>query len=161
MRVVNRQRVAGLVHDGLSRAAVAVPVKTAAKLRDRALEDTLRNFRFTSESARIQHLLEEEGVAALFVKGVSLAQLAYGTLGVKHSWDIDLLVPPEAVLLAGVVQPQTPFGYPPPMARSKMIDMLWSNAACQVDVPTWASVTVKYELPSAPDPDDPLKSSLN
>ena len=29
-----------------------------------------------------------------------------------------------------------------------MIDKLWSNAACHVAVPTWASVTVKYELPS-------------
>jgi len=29
------------------------------------------------------------------------------------------------------------------MARSKMIDMLWSTAACQVDVPTWPSLTVK------------------
>ena len=34
------------------------------------------------------------------------------------------------------------------MARSRMIDRLWSNAACHVDVPTCASVTVKYELPS-------------
>jgi hypothetical protein len=98
MQVVKRQRAAGLVHDGLSRAAVILPAETAAQLRDRTLEDTLRNFRFTSEAARIQHLLEEKGVPALFVKGVSLAQLAYGTLGVKHSWDIDLLVPPEAVL---------------------------------------------------------------
>ena len=29
-----------------------------------------------------------------------------------------------------------------------MIDMLWSNAACHVAVPTWLSVTEKYWLPS-------------
>ena len=59
-----------------------------------------------------------------------------------------LIVPPEVVALVGVVQPQTPFGYPPPMARSKMMDRLWSKAACHVEVPTWLSVTLKYWFPS-------------
>ena len=57
-------------------------------------------------------------------------------------------MPPELVEPVGVVQPQTPFGNPPPMARSKMMDRLWSNAACQVDVPTWLSLTLKYWFPS-------------
>ena len=38
------------------------------------------------------------------------------------------MVPPEVVALVGVVQPETPCGYPPPMARSRMMDMLWSDA---------------------------------
>jgi hypothetical protein len=54
------------------------------------------------------------------------------------------MVPPELVALVGEVQPHTPLGYPPPMARSKMIDRLWSKAACQVEVPTWLSLTWKY-----------------
>ena len=29
-----------------------------------------------------------------------------------------------------------------------MIDRLWSNAACQVEVPTWLSLTLKYWFPS-------------
>src|SRR5690348_16383051 len=59
-----------------------------------------------------------------------------------------LIVPAELVEPVGVVQLQTPFGNPPPMARSKMMDRLWSKAACHVAVPTWLSVTEKYWLPS-------------
>ena len=57
-------------------------------------------------------------------------------------------MPPEVVELVGVVQLHTPFGNPPPMARSKMMDRLWSKAACHVDVPIWLSDTEKYWLPS-------------
>ena len=49
---------------------------------------------------------------------------------------------PELVELAGVVQLQTPFGKPPPMATSRMRKNPWSTAACQADVPIWLSVTV-------------------
>jgi len=57
-------------------------------------------------------------------------------------------VPPEVVALVGVVQLQTPFGKPPPIARSSRIDRLWSYAACQVAVPTCDSLTLKYWAPS-------------
>jgi hypothetical protein len=33
------------------------------------------------------------------------------------------------------------------MARSKMMDRLWSKAACHVEVPTWLSLTLKYWFP--------------
>jgi hypothetical protein len=58
------------------------------------------------------------------------------------------MVAPEVVELVGVVQPQTPFGKPPPIARSKMTEKLWSIAACQVDVGTWLSLTWKNWVPS-------------
>ena len=40
------------------------------------------------ESARIRHL---------FVKGISLGVLAYGSIGPKMGWDIDLLVPLDSI----------------------------------------------------------------
>jgi hypothetical protein len=97
LRVVIRQRVAGLVHDGLNRAGVAVPPGIAREIAGMAARDARQNLHFTAECCRIQHLLDDAGVANLFVKGVTLAQLAYGNLGLKHSWDIDLLVMPEAL----------------------------------------------------------------
>lgn len=65
-----------------------------------------QNLQSAAESLRIQRLFDEAGVPLLFVKGVALAQLAYGSLAVKHSWDIDVLVTPNDVpkalqLLAG------------------------------------------------------------
>jgi hypothetical protein len=58
------------------------------------------------------------------------------------------MVAPELVELVGVVQLQTPLGKPPPIARSKMIEKLWSMAACQVATGTWLSLTWKNWVPS-------------
>ncbi len=52
------------------------------------------------ESLRLQRLLAGSGVDALFLKGPSLAVLAYGDLAVRHSKDMDLLVPRAAVAQA-------------------------------------------------------------
>src|SRR5690348_9576066 len=50
-----------------------------------------------------------------------------------------LMLAPDVVAGEGEVQPQTLFGYEPPMARSKMAKKPWSTAACQVAVSTWFS----------------------
>jgi hypothetical protein len=60
-------------------------------------------------------LLDGAGVPALFVKGVTLAMLAYGTLGLKHSWDIDLLVDSESVPLAIQILEQAGYRGSPPL----------------------------------------------
>src|SRR5262249_8626862 len=44
-----------------------------------------------------QRLFAEANLPVVFVKGISLAMLAYGNLGLRHSKDLDLLVPPESV----------------------------------------------------------------
>jgi hypothetical protein len=56
-----------------------------------------QNLKHGAESMRIQRMFDDAGVPLLFVKGTTLAQLAYGTLALKHSWDIDLLVAPDSV----------------------------------------------------------------
>jgi len=97
LRIVQRHRIAGLAHHNLSRAGVVLPANEAARLREWALNDARRNIRSASETSRVQELLSAGGVSCRFVKGVSLAELAYGNLGVKHSWDIDVLVSPSDV----------------------------------------------------------------
>jgi hypothetical protein len=46
---------------------------------------------------RLKQGFAAAGVPVLFIKGVTLAALAYGTLSLKMGWDIDILVPPDAI----------------------------------------------------------------
>jgi hypothetical protein len=86
-----------LVCDGLRRAGVEPPPEIAAQLRVAATRIARDNLTFAAESARLQHMLEAAQVPFLFVKGVTLAQLAYGNLALKHAWDIDLVVAQDSV----------------------------------------------------------------
>src|SRR5579872_6363014 len=97
LRVVKRQRVAGLVRDGLERSGISCPPRIKAEIERMTADMVRQNLKFAAESLHIQKMFDSAGVALLFVKGVTLAQLAYGSLALKHSWDIDLLVPPNAV----------------------------------------------------------------
>lgn len=97
LRVVKRQRVAGLVRDGLARSGTSCPLRISQELERMVAGMVRENLKHAAESVRIQRLFEEAGEPLLFVKGVTLAQLAYRNLALKHSWDIDLLVAPNAV----------------------------------------------------------------
>jgi Uncharacterised nucleotidyltransferase len=97
LRVVNRHRVAGLIHDGLAQAGVSAPPGIASQIHDMKSRIARQNLQYAAECWRIQQLFDEADVPLLFVKGVTLAQLAYGSLALKHSWDIDLLVMPNTV----------------------------------------------------------------
>jgi len=100
LRIVRHHRVAGLARDGLRQAAICVPAETAGKLHEDATALVRQNLQFVSESVRLQTTLNNLDIPNLFVKGIPLAQLAYGGLSVKHSWDIDLLVTPKTVTRA-------------------------------------------------------------
>jgi hypothetical protein len=95
VRVVNRQRVAGLVQPALKAATIALPPDIAAELANSAQQIAIQNVQAANESARLQAIFDEARIPIVFFKGVSLAQLAYGSLSLKHGRDIDLLVPPE------------------------------------------------------------------
>jgi len=92
--LVERHRVAGLVYHGLSQIQL-IPKAQAAELHEMAKQISHQNLRLAGESLRLQDLLDGSGIACLFVKGTSLGVLAYGTLGIKHAWDIDLLISPD------------------------------------------------------------------
>lgn len=91
-KLVARHRVAGLVHDGLTRAGVEAPAPLAARLADEAGEIARQNLLFAAESLRLEALFGALG--HLFLKGVTLNMLAYGSLAFKQAVDIDLLVAP-------------------------------------------------------------------
>ncbi len=95
LRIVARHRVFGLVHHALQAAGIDVPSPVTQALARRALLIARNNLALATETVRLQRELDAARIPAVVLKGVALAQLAYGTLDLKHARDIDLLVPPE------------------------------------------------------------------
>jgi hypothetical protein len=100
LRVAKRHCVVGLVHDGLKRAGVAVPSQIAEKIDAQARALVQQNLALAAEAVRIQRLFVDANLPVLFLKGTSLAILAYGNLGLRESKDIDLFVPTESLSAA-------------------------------------------------------------
>ena len=86
--IARRHRVEGLVHKALADAGVESPFTSAATAIAR------RNLAHAAEAARLHARLDEAGIHHLFVKGVTLDILAWRSLAVKTSVDIDVLVDP-------------------------------------------------------------------
>lgn len=99
-RIAERHRVEAFVWNALRQSGQAVPEEVGGRLRSAAARITRQNLLLTAESLRLSALLDEAGVRHLFVKGVTLGVIAYGSIGPKMGWDIDLLVPLEALELA-------------------------------------------------------------
>ncbi len=88
--------MAGLVQEGLIHAGLAVPPGVANRAQ-RTMVSALRN---AGEALRLQALLEETGIEPLFLKGSALAVRAYGSIAVRDSVDIDMVVAPGDVARA-------------------------------------------------------------
>lgn len=95
-KVAARHRVEGLVHDALRRSGIVLPPPVQRDLHEEALRIARNNLVFAAESARLASALDKAGIKFLFLKGLTLNMLAYGTLGVKKAVDIDLVVDPDA-----------------------------------------------------------------
>lgn len=91
--IAARQRVEGLVADGLRAAGLPVPKRIARADARIALANRV----MAMECGRLSAALERAGVDALFVKGLPLAVQAYGTTRFKMSLDIDILVALDAI----------------------------------------------------------------
>src|SRR5579859_592366 len=89
-----RHRIEGLAHAALAAAGVAPWPATAAALRTAAGEIARAGLENAAETARLQDLFDRSGIANLVLKGATLDILAWGRIGLKRSWDIDLLVDP-------------------------------------------------------------------
>jgi hypothetical protein len=103
VRIVTRHRVVGLAHEGLKSAVIPVPEKIAEDLGARAAALVRETLQLAAEAARLQRLFAEAGLPVLFIKGTSLAILAYGNLGIRESKDLDLFVPPESLSKAATL----------------------------------------------------------
>jgi hypothetical protein len=92
LRVARRHRIEGLVWRALRTAGVDVPVDFASALQasgDRIGRD---NLVAAAECGRLRARFDDAGIPLLFVKGLSLGVLAYGSIVPKAGWDIDILI---------------------------------------------------------------------
>jgi hypothetical protein len=101
--VAGRHRIEGLVFTALRRAGVTPPPPFAERLGERAAAIARRGLQQAAESVRLQRVLDAAGAPNLIVKGVALDALAWGRLGLKQAWDIDILVDPGDVETAAAV----------------------------------------------------------
>jgi hypothetical protein len=95
-----RQRLIGLVYDALQAAGVRLPAAPAAEFARRAQAISRKNLLLATETCRLQKLFDAAEIPSVALKGVALAQLAYGSLKIKHTRDIDLLIPPDRAVAA-------------------------------------------------------------
>jgi hypothetical protein len=110
LRQVDRQRIAGLANDALSSADILLPPVIAQTLAAKAQRIALRNLSFAAETVRLQRIFVTANISILVLKGVALAQLAYGSLTIKHARDIDLLVPPNGAEAAMQILERAGYG---------------------------------------------------
>jgi hypothetical protein len=96
-RIAERNRVEGLVWNALRQAKAPVPGDVAERLQGAADRIARQNLVLTAESLRLSGLLDGAQVRHLFVKGITLGVIAYGSIGPKMGWDIDLLVPLDSL----------------------------------------------------------------
>jgi hypothetical protein len=96
-RIAKRHRIEGLVWNALRQAGAPVPADAADRLRSAADRIARQNLVLAAESLRLSTSLDRAQIRHLFVKGISLGVLAYGSVGPKMGWDIDLLVPIESI----------------------------------------------------------------
>lgn len=90
--MVRRHRVQGLVHRALRTAGVSPPSPARETLAGWARGIALQNVAMAAEYVALDDAFAAAGIPRLFVKGLTLARLAYGDLGVKTNHDIDILV---------------------------------------------------------------------
>lgn len=93
LAMVERHRVAGLVHAALPASGVAMPADAEHSLARLSADTRLHSLACAAETVRLQKLFDREGVGAVFFKGATAAQRIYGSPAIKHSKDVDFLVP--------------------------------------------------------------------
>ena len=96
LKVAERHRVDGIAHDSLRRAGVAVPPAAGGALAAAAARIARDNLFQAAEALRLHQRLAEARVDHLFVKGLTLNALAWGSLALKRAVDIDILADPES-----------------------------------------------------------------
>lgn len=98
LRIVRRHRVAGLVHNAVSAAKIELPPRIGQALASQGKNIARQNLVLTGESVRLQRVFDAAEIPVISLKGITLAQLAYGSFALKHGRDVDLLVLPERAL---------------------------------------------------------------
>ena len=114
LAMARRHRIVGLVHRAVREAGSPLAEGDAALLAEAARHNTEQGLVAAAESRALHGHFDAAGIPLLFLKGLTVGQLAWGDSFLKTSWDLDLLVLPEdieraASLLSGLgYEQQTP-----------------------------------------------------
>ncbi len=75
----------------MQQAGIAAPAEVDRRIAAHAMEAARVALDMERETLHLQSAFDDADLPAFFVKGSALAVLAFGELGVKQSWDIDLV----------------------------------------------------------------------
>jgi hypothetical protein len=152
LRIVERHRIAGLVHNAIVRSGLALPQEQGGILRALAQEIASHNLVAAAETIRLQRLFDENEIAIVFVKGAVLAQMSYGTLSLKHALDIDLLVPRDCAETALCLLERNGYSHTPePLSeRQRNFVLRGSNQAALMHDQTGLKVELHWALTENP-----------
>jgi hypothetical protein len=92
-RIARRHRVEALVWAAMRRVGLDASPGPTQALKAAADRLARQNLRIAAACSALRETFDRAGIPILFVKGISLAQLAYGNILLKSGWDIDILVP--------------------------------------------------------------------
>ena len=90
--LAERHRVTALTLNALRTCGVGVEEAAARRLQSLARQEAFRELTLAGEAVGITHSLADMGVRAILLKGISVALLGFGRLGLRTNRDIDLLV---------------------------------------------------------------------
>ncbi|MES2001532.1 MAG: nucleotidyltransferase family protein [Pseudomonadota bacterium] len=147
LRLARYHRVQGLLWKGLGSASSRIPPKIADELASDARMIAAYNLRVAAECGELAQGFAERGIDVLFIKGLTLAKLAYGDCMAKSGSDIDILIDPDRLrettdlLAKRGYRSIEPGPATPPAALSAWHEFckesLWGNAAgLKVDLHT-------------------------
>ncbi len=134
LRLFRRHRIEGLAWRALSQSGVELPTEVAVALRKRAERATATNMQAALVMARLQRRFAAASVDLLFIKGLTLGQLAYGNPLAKAAWDIDVLVAEDDVAAAAELLAAEGFSCVIPAPRDGLEGLLRWHATAKESV---------------------------
>lgn len=142
VRLARFHRVQGLAAQGAP--SLPVPDAVAARLASEATEIVRQNLVLLDASRRIDAAFASAQIPVLFVKGLTVAALAYRQPMSKMGWDIDILVAPGDLAPAADVLESLGYSVRFPLrarSRSGLLrwhrrrkESVWSNGSATVEL---------------------------
>jgi hypothetical protein len=111
LRLARFHRVQGLVANALSSFADMVPNEVVVDIAADARAIAAHNLLLTLESERLLTAFAEAGTPLLFLKGLPLGVLAYGSPALKSAIDVDLLIDPADLGTAAKLMREAGYGF--------------------------------------------------
>ncbi|MBM4432272.1 MAG: nucleotidyltransferase family protein, partial [Chloroflexi bacterium] len=99
--LARRHRTMPLLYRHLQEGhAATVPPHVMERLRNAVQSNTVRSYQLAGQLLQVLRRLQSQGVSAVAYRGPVLAEMAYGSPGMRQFDDLDILVPRQEVRAA-------------------------------------------------------------